>query len=81
MCDIRPQFRQPLAPYAPPTALHQFVVKIRTGAKPEELDVLSASSGDAIVKVIELFCADDSFVPPEGLVVCARPNLPLLRSA
>ena len=73
LCNVHPLFRQALAPYAPkPIPMRPFVVTIRTGAKPEELNVLAASSCDAIVKAMELFFDDDGVVPPEGLTLCAR---------
>ena len=61
--------------------MRPFVVTIRTGAKPEELNVLAASSCDAIVKAMELFFDDDGVVPPEGLTLCARPISPVPRAA
>ena len=82
LCNVHPLFRQALAPYAPqPIPMRPFVVTIRTGAKPEELNVLAASSCDAIVKAMELFFDDDGVVPPEGLTLCARPISPVPRAA
>lgn len=62
-------------------ALRPFVVTIRTGAKPEELNVLAASSCDAIVKAMELFFDDDGVVPPEGLSLSAHPIATLTKAA
>jgi hypothetical protein len=79
MCNIHPLFRQ--AP-AQPIPLRPFVVTIRTGAKHEELNILAASSCDAIVKAMELFFDDDDgVVPPEGLTLCARPISPMPMAA
>lgn len=77
MSNIHPLFREALAPFAPP-AMRPFAVSIRTGAKPEEINVMAASSGDAITKAVDIFFDADGVAPPDGLTISASPipNLP-----
>ena len=58
--------------HSKPIRLRPFAVTIRTGDRPEALNILAASSCDAIVKAMELFFDDDGVVP-NGLYVCSRP--------
>ena len=81
MCNVHPLFRQALAPYAPqPIPLRPFVVTIRTGAKPEELNVLAFTTCDAICNAIDIFFDGDEPMPADGLEIEAHP-LNLLPSA
>ena len=82
MRNIHPLFKPALVPFAPPApAMRPFAVRINVAGHPEELNVLAASSCDAIVKAMELFFDDDGVVPPDGLTLCARPISPLPRAA
>lgn len=82
LCNVHPLFRQALAPYAPqPIPLRPFVVTIRTGAKPEELNVLAESSCDAIVRALDIFFEADGVMPTEGLSISAHPIAILTKAA
>lgn len=70
MCKVHPMFR--LAPANDASvgqSMLPFVVRIQTGAKPEELNVLAASSCDAIVRAMDMFFDEDAVMPPAGLKV------------
>lgn len=81
MCQVHPLFR--LAPANDAYVgqpLRPFVVRVQTGAKSEELNVLATSSCDAIVRAMDLLFEDDAVMPPTGLFISAHPiaTLPMV---
>jgi hypothetical protein len=82
MQNIHPLFKSVLVPFAPPPpAMRPFVVRINVAGHPEELNVLAASSCDAIVRAIDIFFDADGVMPPEGLSLSAHPIATLTRAA